>query len=150
VPILDGPGASQFPEKRESVEIEIDRKKRGIGKTVLVVDDNDVIRKMLAAAFLSDGFKTCGEAKNGKEGIEVAKLIKPDVIILDLSMPVMNGLEAASELRKMLPNAPIILFTLYADGLLEKDASWAGVSLVLLKTVPLSTLIDKAHELVGH
>jgi chemotaxis response regulator CheB len=55
------------------VEIESDPKKRGIGKTVLVVDDHDMIRKMLAAAFLSDGFKTCGEAENGKEAIHVAK-----------------------------------------------------------------------------
>jgi len=85
------------------VEIESDPKKRGVGKTVLVVDDSATIRRMLAAAFLSDGFKTCVEAENGKEGIEAAKRIKPDVIILDLSMPVMNGLEAASKLRQILP-----------------------------------------------
>ena len=131
------------------MEIEIDPKKRGVGKTVLVVDDSAVIRQMLAAAFLSDGFKTCGEAENGKEAIGVAEQIKPDVIILDLSMPVMNGLEAASELRKIFPKTPIILFTLYGDSLLNTEASKAGVNLVLLKTVPLSTLVDKAHELMG-
>jgi two-component system chemotaxis response regulator CheY len=74
------------------VEIESAPKKRGAGKIVLVVDDKVTIRKTLAAAFLSDGFKTCAEAENGKEAIEVAKQIKPDVITLDLSMPVMNGL----------------------------------------------------------
>lgn len=132
------------------MEIESDPKKRGVGKTVLVVDDNAAIRKMLAAAFLSDGFETCGEAENGKEGIELAKQIKPDLITLDLSMPVMNGLEAASELRKIFPNTPIILFTLYGDSLPKTEASRAGVSLVLLKTVPLSTLIGKAHELMGN
>ena len=62
------------------MEIESDPKKRGAGKTVLVVDDNAAIRKMLAAAFSSDGFKTCGEAENGKEAVEAAKQIKPDVI----------------------------------------------------------------------
>jgi CheY-like chemotaxis protein len=123
-------------------------KKRGVGKTVLVVDDNAGIRKLLAVAFLSDGFTTCVQAENGKEGIETAKKIKPDVITLDFSMPVMNGLAAASELRKLFPKTPIILFTLYADSLLRTDASKAGVSLVLLKTVPLPTLIDKAHELM--
>jgi two-component system chemotaxis response regulator CheY len=132
------------------VEIESDPKKRGIGKTVLVVDDHAMIREMLAAAFLSDGFKKCGEAENGKEAIEVAKQIKPDVITLDLSMPVMNGFDAASELRKTLPNTPIILFTLYGDSLSKTDGSKAGVSLVLPKTVPLPTLIDKAHELMGN
>jgi CheY-like chemotaxis protein len=69
---------------------------------------------------------------------------------LDLSMPVMNGLDAASELRKTLPNTPIILFTLYGDSLSKTDGSKAGVSLVLPKTVPLPTLIDKAHELMGN
>lgn len=131
------------------MEIEIDPKKRGVGKTVLVVDDNAGIRKMLAAAFLSDGFKTCGEAENGKEGIELARQIKPDVVTLDLAMPVMNGLQAASELRKIFPNTPIILFTLYGDSLLTAEASKAGVSLVLMKTMPLSMLIAKAHELIG-
>jgi two-component system chemotaxis response regulator CheY len=131
------------------VEIESDPRKRGAGKTVLVVDDNAAIRKMLAAAFLSDGFKTCGEAENGKEAVELAKQIKPDVITLDLSMPVMNGITAASELRRIFPTTPIILFTLYGDSVSKAAASEAGVSLVLQKTVPLSELIDDAHKLMG-
>ena len=132
------------------MEIESDPKKRGAGKTALVVDDNAVIRKLLVAAFLSDGFKTCAEAKNGKEAIEVAKQIKPDLITLDLSMPVMNGLTAASELRRVFPTTPIILFTLYGDSLSKTAVSGAGVNLVLQKTVPLSTLIDTAHRLMGN
>ena len=131
------------------MEIESDPKKRGAGKTVLVVDDNAAIRKMLASAFLSDGFKTCAEAENGKEAVELAKQIKPDVITLDLSMPVMNGIRAASELRRVFPTTPIILFTLYGDSVSKAAASEAGVSLVLQKTVPLSVLIDDAHELMG-
>ena len=124
-------------------------KKRGLGKAVLVVDDNATIRRLLASAFLSDGFKTCAEAENGKEGIEVATRVKPDVITLDLSMPVMNVLEAAPQLRKLFPKTPIILFTLYAGSVLKTDASRAGVNLVLLKTEPLSDLVAKAHELMG-
>ena len=132
------------------MEIESDPKKRGAGKTVLVVDDNAAIRKMLADAFLSDGFKTCAEAENGEEAVAAAKQIKPDVITLDLSMPVMDGLRAASELRRIFPTTPIILFTLYGDFLSKATASEAGVSLVLSKTVPLSTLIDTAHQLMGN
>jgi two-component system chemotaxis response regulator CheY len=131
------------------VEIERDPKKRGVGKTVLVVDDNDAIRKMMAAAFLSDGFKTCAEAENGRESIELAKRVKPDIITLDLAMPVMNGLEAAARLRKLFPKAPIILFSMYADSILKAEASTAGVNLVLTKTEPLSKLVAKAHELMG-
>lgn len=131
------------------MEVESDPKKRGVGKTVLIVDDNAAIRKVMAAAFLSDGFETCAEAENGKEGIEAAQRVKPDVITLDLSMPVMNGLQAAPALRKLFPRTPIILFSLYADAVLKAEASTAGVDLVLLKTEPLSTLVEKAHELTG-
>ncbi|MHB8503680.1 MAG: response regulator transcription factor [Candidatus Acidiferrales bacterium] len=130
------------------MKIIIDSEKCGVGKTVLVVDDNARIRKLLAVAFLSDGFTTCVQAENGKEGIEAAKQIKPDVITLDFSMPGMIGLATASELRRLFPKTPIILFTLYADSLLRTDASKAGVSLVLLKTAPLPTLIHKARELM--
>ena len=130
------------------METQSDPRKRGTGKTVLVADDNAAIRKMLASVFLSDGFKTCGEAENGKKAVELGKKIKPDVITLDLSMPVMNGITAASELRRIFPATPIILFTLYGDSVSKAAASEAGVSLVLQKTVPLSELIDHAHELM--
>lgn len=131
------------------MEVERDPNKPGIGKTVLVVDDSPVIRKMLASAFLSDGFKTCIEAENGEEAIDAAEQSEPDLIILDLSMPVMNGLQSAPRLRKILPQTPIILFTLFGSNLSQADASKAGINLVLEKTVPLSVLIDKAHELMG-
>ena len=123
--------------------------KESVGKTVLVVDDNTAIRKMIAAAFLSDGFKTCVEADNGREGIEAAKRIQPDLITLDVSMPVMNGLEAAPQLRKLFPKTPIILFTMYGTTQLENEASRLRVNLVLTKTIPLATLVDEAHKLLA-
>jgi two-component system, autoinducer 1 sensor kinase/phosphatase LuxN len=129
------------------MERKTDPKKTGIGKTVLVVDDSAAIRELLASAFLSDGYQTCVEAENGKEAIEVAKQSKPDLIVLDFSMPVMNGLQSAPELRKILPQTPIILFTLYAN-VLQTEASTAGINLVLEKGTPLTTLIKRAHELL--
>jgi two-component system chemotaxis response regulator CheY len=139
---------SPAPPNGHSVKFEKNSKTKGAGITALVVDDNTIIRKIIAAAFLSSGFETCGEAENGREGIEVARQINPDVITLDLSMPIMNGLEAASKLRQIFPKTPIILFTLYADSLSQKDAAKAGVDLVVLKTTPLSILIEKAFELM--
>jgi two-component system chemotaxis response regulator CheY len=119
-------------------------------KTALVVEDNAAIREMLVSAFLSNRiFQTCAEAENGKEGIEVAKKVHPDIITLDLSMPVMNGMEAASELRKLFPKTPIILFTLYGDGITQKEASKSGITLVLSKSTPLHSLIVIAHRLLG-
>lgn len=131
------------------MEVAADPRKRGFGKTVLVVDDHAAIRKILAVAFLSDGFKKCGEAENGKEAIELAKRIKPDVVTLDFSMPGMSGLEVASGLRQIFPKMPIILLTLYSNEILKIEAANAGIDLVLPKTVLLSTLIDKAHELMA-
>jgi CheY-like chemotaxis protein len=121
-------GTHQAPQNRGLVEIEIDLRKAGTGKVALVVEDNLRIRRAIASVFLSDGFETCFEAENGREGIELARKMKPDVIILDLSMPVMNGLQTASELRKFLPSVPIILFTLYADSISQTQASRAGVN----------------------
>jgi CheY-like chemotaxis protein len=126
-----------------------DPRKRGLGKTALVVDDNAAIRKMLATAFLADGFKTCFEAANGTEAIEVAQQIKPDLIIMDFSMPGISGLEASSALKKIFSKVPIILFSLFASEELEVEAAKVGVSVVLPKTVPLGALIDKAHELMA-
>jgi DNA-binding NarL/FixJ family response regulator len=124
-------------------------KKRRLGETALIADDNAAIRTVLVAAFLSEGFETCGEAENGEQAIRVAKHIKPDVIVLDLSMPVMNGLDAATKLRKIFPKTPIILFSLYSDSLSKEDASKAGVSLVLPKSVAPSELVKKARKLMS-
>jgi two-component system, chemotaxis family, chemotaxis protein CheY len=146
---LAAPSVLVSSENEVWVKVEKDLNKTGAGKTVLVVDDNPAIRKTLAGAFLSDSFKTCGEAENGKEAIELAQRIKPDVITLDLSMPVMNGVEAAPRLRKLFPNTPIILLTLYADDFLKASVSTLGVDLLLSKTESLITIIRKAHDLMG-
>jgi CheY-like chemotaxis protein len=129
--------------------IETDPNKRGSGKTVLVADDNPEIRRWVSQTFLSDGFSTCGEAENGQEAIDLAKQILPDLIILDLSMPVMNGLQAAIELRKLAPKTPIILFTMFGSDEVNALASKLGVDLVLSKVVALSSLLDQAHSLMS-
>jgi CheY-like chemotaxis protein len=122
----------------------------GADKTALVVEDNAAIRKMMVSAFLANGaFKVCAEAENGEEALKVAQEVHPDIIMLDLSMPVMNGIEAAAKLRKMLPKAPIIMFTLYGDGLSQSEAAKSGVNLVLSKSTPLPQLIVLAHRLLG-
>ena len=97
---------------------------------------------------MANGFALCGEADNGKEGIEVAKEIKPDLVVLDLSMPVMNGLEAAPHFKKLFPNAPIILFTVHASSVLQQQAAQKGVDLVMSKYEGLSKLVRKAHVLM--
>jgi DNA-binding NarL/FixJ family response regulator len=85
-------------------------------RTVLVADDNPVIRKMLCKMFeREEDYDLCAEARDGAEAIALAIQHKPDLIILDLSMPVMNGLDAARELKRIMPAIPIILFTQHSD-----------------------------------
>jgi CheY-like chemotaxis protein len=119
------------------------------GKTVLVVDDSALVRRTVCSALLSDGFDVCGEANDGQEAIELAGKLLPDLIILDLSMPVMNGLQAAPVLRRLVPKSPIILFTVYVDKVVEQQLRAIEVDAVLSKGEPLSKLIEKAHALLG-
>lgn len=105
-------------------------------KTILVADDNPIIRKILCRIFeAEEDYDLCAEAENGEEALRLAKQCKPDLIILDLSMPVMNGMDAARELKRIMPHVPIILFTLHADTLahhlLRNDAP---VDLVVAKS----------------
>jgi DNA-binding NarL/FixJ family response regulator len=123
--------------------------KLGRDRTVLVVDDNPGIRQAVAKAFLSDGFAICGEASNGREAVDLARKLKPNLIILDLAMPVMNGLEAAPVLREVVPGTPIILFTLYGREVQQDQVSELGIDLVLSKTESLDMVLQKAHELMG-
>jgi DNA-binding NarL/FixJ family response regulator len=77
-------------------------------KHVLLVDDNSVVRSLVRQLFeLEPDFEISGEAENGRDAVEKAENLKPDVIILDLSMPVMTGLDAAPLLRKLLPDTRI-------------------------------------------
>jgi DNA-binding NarL/FixJ family response regulator len=106
-------------------------------KQILLVDDSEVIRAA-TRHFLErqPGFAVCGEAADGLEAVEKAQELRPDLIILDLAMPRMNGLEAARELRAMMPAVPIILFTWYAEAVQADEATDAGVSAIISKTNP--------------
>ncbi len=85
-------------------------------RTVLVADDSEMIRKLLCRLFeTEENYELCAEAKNGEEAISLAVIHKPDLIILDVSMPVMDGLRASKKLKQILPDVPILLFTQHAD-----------------------------------
>jgi two-component system, chemotaxis family, chemotaxis protein CheY len=101
---------------------------------VLIVDDNAAVRRMIRSQIESAGLEVCGEAVDGLDAIEKAKVLKPDLIIMDLSMPRMNGLDAARELGRICPNVPILLNTLHADVLRGQRELPAGVKEVVAKT----------------
>ncbi|HXN19911.1 MAG TPA: response regulator [Candidatus Binatus sp.] len=91
-----------------------------MARSVLVADDNPIIRKMLCRIFeAEEEYDLCAEATNGQEAIDLALSHRPELIILDFSMPVLSGLAAAKELKKLMPHVPIILFTQHSDSLLR-------------------------------
>jgi CheY-like chemotaxis protein len=101
-------------------------------KSVLLVDDNPAVRKALCSMFESAGF-ACFESENCVEALQQAGELNPDLIVLDFSMPLMNGLEAAPLFKKKLPETPIIMFTMFASETFSKVAVAAGVSEVVSK-----------------
>ena len=118
-------------------------------RTILIADDNDILRRALCQAFTRESdFEVCGEARNGQDAIEKAQWLHPDLVILDLSMPVVNGLESARALKKLMPSVPIIMFTFYVDPFVEQAARSAGVNEVVSKSEHISVLMGKAHCLL--
>ncbi len=80
--------------------------------SVLIVDDNVHVRKSLRWTIERElEWQVCGEATNGAEGVSAATRLKPDIIVLDLSMPVMNGIEAARQLKRLIPGIHLLMFT---------------------------------------
>jgi two-component system response regulator EvgA len=89
---------------------------------VFIVDDNPSVRTEIRAQLEASGFAICGEAFDGLNAVEQASQLRPDLIILDLSMPRMNGLDAARELRSLCPNVPILLNTMHS-ALIRSEVS---------------------------
>jgi len=118
-------------------------------KRVLLVDDNPLVRSLVRQVFeLHPDFEISGEAENGREAVEKAENLKPDLIILDLAMPVMTGLDAAPLLRKVVPDARIILFTVQEGREVERLARAAGIDAVVAKSQAASKLILRAQALL--
>ena len=115
--------------------------------TILIADDSIFIRKALCTLFeREEDFEVCGEAENGKEAIARAKKLRPDLILLDLSMPVMNGLDAARVLKRVMPKVPVILFSEYSGTSTEKEARSAGAWALVSKFAHVSILLGKARS----
>ena len=121
-------------------------------KSVLIADDNAFVRQRLGDLFSREpDFEVCGEAENGRKAVEEAQELHPDLILLDLSMPVMNGLDAARALKRLMPEVPIVMFSMfsaYSDSFTEKEARSAGASVLVSKSEQMSVLVGIARNLV--
>jgi len=93
-----------------------------VAKTVLIVDDNESSRQALCELFQQADFEICADAENGREAIEMAEQLLRDLIVLDVCMPVMNGLDAARVLKRIMPAVPLIMYSAFADRFVEQQA----------------------------
>ena len=122
----------------------------GAVRTILLVDDSDFERVIIRSAVEGlTNFRVCGEASNGVEGITKAIELKPDLVVMDLAMPLMNGLEAASVLNNTMPEVPVVLLTLYADQIQPPRSAAFGVTVVLSKFDGLTPLLQCLRRLLG-
>jgi len=114
--------------------------------TILIADDSLYIREALCKFFEQEDFNVCGEAENGKEAVDKAQELHPDLILLDLTMPVMNGLEATRVLKRMLPEVPVIMYSAFGDSSTENAARSAGACALVSKSENISVLLGTARD----
>ena len=119
-------------------------------RSVLIADDNEIVRKVMRQFFRTlPDWRVTGEAADGVQAIEKATELKPDLILLDVSMPQLNGIETASVLRKAMPHVHIILFTMFDDSVGSRLSTAAGVDLVVPKAEGLEGLVKSLQRLMG-
>jgi NarL family two-component system response regulator LiaR len=118
-------------------------------KSVLIVDDNPLIRRLLRAALTESEWIVCEEAANGREGIVKAQELHPDIIILDLAMPEMNGLQTARVLKRIVPTTPLLMFTSHVLPNLDEEATSAGIRKVVSKSDGAPAVMSAIRSLLA-
>ena len=94
---------------------------------ILIADDHEAVRKGVCAILSTRTDIDCAEAENGKQAVEMAATWKPDLVILDINMPVLGGFAAAVEIKRLLPGVPILFFTMNNGSKFVEEAKKAGV-----------------------
>lgn len=116
---------------------------------ILIADDHPVIRRAVRAALEEHPrFEICGEAEDGAKAIEEAQRLKPDVIVLNVTMPVLNGFEAAREIKASLPESAIVILSSHADEWFIEEAKKIGVRAYVAKTKAGEALVKTIEAAV--
>jgi DNA-binding NarL/FixJ family response regulator len=116
---------------------------------ILITDDHAVVRRMLKLLIEThSGWEVCGEAENGLEAIVKATELKPDLVIMDLAMPVMDGIRASREILAEMPTVPILMHTLHYSSELELEAKKVGVRRVVAKAQAGEELLNAIEALL--
>jgi DNA-binding NarL/FixJ family response regulator len=118
-------------------------------KRVLLVDDSPHFLPVLRTALETRGYVVCGEAGDGVAAIEQARVLKPDLVILDLAMPRLNGMETAAILKNLMPKTPIVLLTFHEEQIKSVPASAFGIKAVISKADGMTKLVECLDGLSG-
>lgn len=118
---------------------------------ILIADDHEIIRRGLRNVLEQhEGWQICGEASNGRQAVEIAQKTLPNVVLLDLSMPEMNGLEATRAIKKALPSTEVLIFTVHETEDLVRDVLAAGARGYLLKADVSREITAAVEALAQH
>jgi DNA-binding NarL/FixJ family response regulator len=118
---------------------------------ILLADDHCIVRQGLRALLEGAGFEVIGEAADGQEAVRLVETLKPDVVVLDLIMPTLNGLDAGRQILQRHPGMPVLLLTMHTEEHHVAAALRAGVKAYLLKTQAAEDLVRAIREVVrGH
>jgi DNA-binding NarL/FixJ family response regulator len=118
---------------------------------IMLGDDHKVVRRGMREMLEDrDEWRVCGEAADGAEAVEIAAKLKPNIAVLDLLMPAMNGLDTIRRIRKVSPDTEILIFTMHTSEQLVRDAISAGVRGFVLKCAEARNLIKAVESLVNH
>jgi CheY-like chemotaxis protein len=118
-----------------------------MSRLVLIADDHELIRNLLSSLLLAQGFDVC-HASDGAQAVRIAREKDPDLVVLDLAMPVMNGLEAARVLKVKMPRVPLVMFTNTIGPGVEREAQSAGITAVFSKSASPTLLVDAVSALL--
>jgi DNA-binding NarL/FixJ family response regulator len=113
---------------------------------VLLADDHVIVRQGIRALLEREGFEVVGEASTGHEAIEMVQRLHPEIAVFDISMPLLNGIDASREVLRVSPRTKILLLTMYAEESYVLEALRAGVSGYVLKTKAAGELVQAMHE----
>ena len=114
---------------------------------ILIVDDHPAMRKIIRQLIEQEsGWQVCGEAANGAEGVSAVERLRPSIVVLDLSMPVMDGIEAAILIKKLRPETRLLMFTSYPTPSIEEAARAVGVEAFVAKSNGDMALLEGLHR----
>lgn len=138
------------PSDRDSIEVPQTLRTGIQNLRILIADDHDIIRRGLRQLLMAKpGWEICGEAKTGREALTLAEQLKPDIIVMDISMPELNGLEAARQLQKNSPQIGILILTMYFTDQLVREVIDCGARGYILKSDADKELVNAVEALAN-